>query len=215
MSVEEQEIQIPSDLKGSLKCRAAVYANDPTGVVLLDVLEGDTIGIDTITGWCTFSDGSLKGKIAKNLVSYGVPLLAGNLPKIAQQAIGKLKKDANFMGKAPSKGKARNGYGRVNGKDRFAVKEGGVIVCMPSAEEPINAYSGSHLDGDAEKAGRLHRYVKADLKDHCFFPFPKRKGGRKEMTASVGGLAWILAFDGKHTDNAGVYDVRFTVVRPS
>ena len=206
-----QNIVIPPDESGHFQCLAEIYANDATGARLRDVRKGDIVRIDSISGWCSFSDGSLM-KTLKKIASIAVPLVSGGLSGVAKTALDTVKKHGNFSQDAPTKGKVRDGYGRVRGKDEFAVKEGGIIVCMPAAGRPIQADGGSHLDDDAEKHGRLPRYVKPRLRGQCFFPC-REDGGITEMEASEDGTAWILVFDSRHQDNDGVYEVEFTVIR--
>ena len=206
-----QDIVIPPDESGNFKYLAEIYANDATGARLRDVRKGDVVRIDSISGWCSFSTGSPM-RTLKKIASIAVPLVGGQLSGVAKTALDTVKKHGNFSEDEPTKGKVRNGYGKVRGKDKFAAKEGGIIVCMPAAGEPIQADGGSHLDDDAEKNGRLPQYVKPRLRNRCFFPC-REDGGIAEMEASKGGTAWILVFDSKHQDNDGVYEVEFTVIR--
>ena len=112
-----------------------------------------------------------------------------------------------------SKGKIRTGYGKVRGKSRFATKEGGIIVCMPSAHGSIYAAPDTYLDKGSEVNGRLLKYVKPHLRNWCFFPC-RKAGGLMEKPALKDGPAHILVFDKAHEDNAGAYKVKLTVTRP-
>ena len=203
-----ETVVIPPDAGGENSYEAAVDANDPIGV-RVRLRRTDVLRIDTISGFCSFSTGSKVKRIAGMALSAAVPLAGG----VIKTALETVKKHGKFSAaNAPTtKGKARDGYGQVQGKREFAAKEGGIIVCMPSAGGPIYA-DGETLDDSAEKDGRLPRYVHQDFRDRCFFPC-RKADGLMEMPASKNGTAYILAFDAKHEDNAGVYVVEFTVIR--
>ena len=150
--------------------------------------------------------------IAKGIVSKAAPLIGGVLPAAAKATLDAVKKGGGFQQNEPPKGKARNGYGRICGKDRFAVEEGGIIVCMPAARGPVSSHSGSRPHKDAEKRGRLPQYVPERYEDRLLFPC-REQGGQMQMEASMDGKAWIIVFDSKYQDNDGVYEVDFTVIR--
>lgn len=206
------DIRVPANLNGEFRCLAEVNANDADGVRVLDVREGDTISIRSVTGWCSFSTKSKLGMF-RSAVSVVVPMAAGGLPAAAQTAINAAKKLGAFTNRAPAKGsKVRNGFGKERGKSDFATKEGGLIVCMPNAYEPIHAADDTYLHEDAKKNGRLVEYVPTEIRNQCFFPCKKRNG-RMGMVVPMDGTVWILAFDKDHDDNEGVYEVEFSILR--
>ena len=165
-----------------------------------------------IYGWCSFSARSTLSTI-KRIASVAVPITTGGLSGVAKAAVDAVKQHG-FQKDEPVKGKQRDGYGRVRGQDRFAAKEGGIIVCMPASYGPIYAHPGTHLDGAAEEHGRLHQYVQERLRDRCFFPCRAPKG-MMEMAATEDGPVHLLAFDSEYEDNEGVYEVEFSVHRGS
>ncbi len=209
-----REIVIPSDATGTWRYRTAIYASDGFGVTLAGLRTGDVVKIRRILGWCTFSDKSTARKVA-GLVSAVVPLLpGGGVATIAKKALDAVKKDGGFSVVQGTGGKRRNGYGRVAGKDEFATKDGGIIVCMPSAMGTISARKGTYLRNGAEKHGRLPEYYPDSIKGRAFFPSRERRGQR-EMAASVDGPASIIVFDSDYLDNRGVYVVDLDVIRPT
>ena len=198
----------PPDASGEYSYEAAIDANDPIGV-RVRLRKSDVLRIDTISGFCSFSTGAKVKRIAGMALSAAVPLAGGAITT----ALDTVKEHGKFTSDhAPTdKGKARDGYGHVQGKSVFAAKEGGIVVCMPSAGGPIYA-DDETLDDDVEKYGRLPRYVHQDFRDRCFFPC-RKPAGLMEMPASKNGTAYMLAFDAKHEDNAGVYVVEFTIIK--
>ena len=149
--------------------------------------------------------------IVGSILTSGLPLLNGAAAKKVGDA---LKKNASSLQSyTGGKGKVRTGYGKVKGKGRFATKEGGIIVCMPSARGPIYAADDTYLKSDAEKFSRLPQFVQTHLQDWCFFPC-RRTGGLMEKEALRDGPAYLLVFDKEYKDNAGAYEVKLTVTRP-
>ena len=197
----------PPDASGENSYEAAIDANDPIGV-RVRLRKSDVLRVDTISGCCSFSTGSKVKGIAGIALSAAVPL-AGSAIRTALETV---KEHGKFSAaNAPTTmGKAGDGYGQVQGKREFAAKEGGIVVCMPSAGGPIYA-DDETLDDGVEKYGRLPQYVHQDFRNRCFFPC-RKAGGLMEMPALKNGTAYILAFDAKHEDNAGVYVVEFTVI---
>ncbi len=79
-------------------------------------------------------------------------MTTGGLSGVAKAAVDAVKQHS-FQKDEPAKGKQRDGYGRVRGQDRFAAKEGGIIVCMPASYGPIYAHPGTHLDARPKSTG--------------------------------------------------------------
>ena len=212
------EIAFPTDASG-VAIWAKVSATDMSGVTISGVEEGDIIRVEAIAGFCSFSDKSFVTKlksvagIVGGILTSGLPLplLSGANAKKMGDA---LKKNASSLESySGSIGKVRTGYGKVKGKGRFAAKEGGIIVCMPSARGPIYAAADTYLDSGAEEHGRLPQYVQLNIRDWCFFPC-REPSGLMEKTALQDGPAYILVFDKEYEDNAGAYEVKFSVTRP-
>ena len=214
--VPDVKIEFPPDASG-VAIWAKVSATDMSGVTITNIEMGDIVRVETISGFCSFSDKSFVGHlksvagIVGGILTSGLPLFSGTEVKTIGDA---LKKGAGSLESyAGTKGKVRTGYGKVRGKDRFAVKEGGIIVCMPSARGAIYAAEDSYLDGDAEEHGRLPQYVAPHLRNWCFFPC-RQAGGLMEKTAQQDGTVHVLVFDKEYQDNAGAYEVKLTITRP-
>ena len=211
---QHQKVMVPPDLVGKHTSELVVNANDPIGVEIVGLQEGDVIKIDSILGWCTFSDGTPLSNTL-GAISKAATLVNGIVPHPAAKVVlDAAKKAGNLLESEPKAGKARNGFGRIRKSGDFARKEGGIIVCMPGSGGPIHAHERSYLDERAEKEGRIPKYVAPSFRDWCFFPCrPGIPGGIRKMVAKDDGSAWILAFDADHKDNDGVYVVRLRVTR--
>ena len=101
-------------------------------------------------------------------------------------------------------GKKRDGYGReVGGDGNYAQKEGGIIVCLPRAgglvysSEKVRRGKGG---GGSSPAGGWF--------------FPARKDVGKTWAIGRAGVLRIAAFDSNYSDNAGSYEVKFSIRRP-
>ena len=209
-------LEFPSNASG-VAVWAKVSATDDTGVAISNLEQGDILRVEAIAGCCSFSDKSFLDKlksvagIVGGILTTGLPLLSGTKAKEIGAALKK--SSTSLESYSGGKGKVRTGYGKVKGKGKYATKEGGIIVCMPSARGPIYAADDTYLDGAAEQFGRLPQYVPAHLRDWCFFPC-RRPGGLMEKTVLQDGPAYVLVFDKKHEDNAGAYEIKLTIARP-
>lgn len=208
----DRSLSIPNGAVG-VSLWAKINSADSTGVTIDNVEKGDVFKIEFIGGSASFSDRSGWDHI-KSIVGIVGTIPSAILGTLGAKVAEKLKeasKNANLNSYA-GKGLQRNGYGRKGRDKRFALKEGGIIVCMPSAQGTIHAHKGSYLHKSAETEGRLREHIQAGIRDKCFFPV---RGKRMEMQASESGVICILAFDSEFEDNQGAYEVKFTVTRPS
>ena len=209
-------LEFPSTASG-VAVWAKVSATDDTGVAISNIEKGDIVRVEAIAGFCSFSDKSFVDKlksvagIVGGILTSGLPLFSTAKAKAVAEALKK--GSTSLESYSGGKGKVRTGYGKVRGKGKYATKEGGIIICMPSARGPVYAADDTYLDGDAEQFGRLPQYVPAHLRDWCFFPC-RRPGGAMEKTALQDGPVYVLVFDKEHGDNAGAYEIKLTVTRP-
>ncbi len=191
---------VPKRKPGEYGFWAEISATDDDGVSVL-VNSGDQVRIDSIAGLCSFSE--RKG-IVRVLSIAGALATGGALPALAVPAINAMRKQVENA----SGSKKRDGFGEEVGGNKYARKEGGIVVFMPKAKGPIY---GLELDADCETKGRLKSHnPRADV---CFFPC-RASGTGAEMARTVeeDGVVRILAFDSDYSDNAGSYSVRFTVI---
>ena len=173
------DVSMPDDAMG-IYVWAKVNSADSAGITIDKIKKGDIVRIDYIGGSCAFSDKSGWDHIRSIVGIVGGVLTGGEVLGGVGSRVGTALKEAANNADLKSytgDGKVRNGYGRIKGSKKFARKEGGIIVCMPSAGRSIHARDGYHLHRDAEEHGRLHEYVPNELKEHCFF-HAGRGGGR-------------------------------------
>ena len=204
-------VSIPEGATG-VSLWAKVNSADANGVTIDNVKEGDVIKIDFIGGSASFSDRSGWDHIKSiiGIVGSMPEAILGSLGSQIGKAAKKAADNANLKA-FTGKGLVRNGYGRKK-SGKFALKEGGIVVCMPSAQGTIHARKGTYPLQAAENRGRLATHVPAGIQDKCFFPV---RGREMQMTASKAGVICILAFDSEFEDNEGAYEVKFTITRPS
>ena len=214
------DIEIPPDAT-EVGIWTEISSTDDSGVSVQGIKKGDVIEIESIAGICAFSDQTTKGRILS--VAGIVGSVVGSAPgggivaasKLLKKAAGAIRTEVgNASGKGdPQGGKRRDGYGKDVGGSEFAAKEGGIIVCMPSAHGPIYASEDNCFkSGDAKRKGRLPEYVRPGIRDKCFFPC-REKGGRMRQVAQEDGTVHILVFDSDFSDNAGSYEMRFRITR--
>ena len=213
------DIVIPPDIDG-LVFLAEVSANDPAGVTVYGVKENDVIEIRSVEGTCAFDDRGNLGKFLSFAAILGgpvagiVPFFSAGMPKLVADGL----RSSHTTAKILKGNKRRDGYGKIADGKNFAAKEGGIIVCMPSAHGP--RYYSDGKDGTwqnksgAERDGRLAGHVNAQLQSICFFPC-QSIGGTMKQKATEDGVIYILAFDGAndYTDNTGSYEVVFSITR--
>ena len=206
------DVSMPADAIG-ISVWAKVNSADSAGITIDNVKKCDIIRIDYIGGSCAFSDRSGWDNVRSIVGIVGGILTGGEVLGGVGSRVGRALKEAADNANLKSysgEGKVRNGYGRVKGSKKFARREGGIIVCMPSSRRSIHARDGFHLHKDAEEHGRLHEHVPKELQEQCFFPC---RTGRREMEASQNGVICILAFDEDFSDNEGAYELKFTITR--
>ena len=206
-------LAFPEYAKG-ISIWAKVSATDHSGVRISNVKKGDIIRVVSISGLCSFSDKSFVANFLSVCGIVGFVGAALDKAGLGSSAVGTIAQTIKEGSKAlkpyaGQRGKIRTGYGeKMSGS--YARKEGGILVCMPQAHGSIYATDRNHLDKDAERNGRLHKYVPLHNQGKCFFPYPD---GSMEGRATDDGTVHVLTFDKDHMDNDGAYDVEFTIIR--
>ena len=102
----------------------------------------------------------------------------------------------------------RDGYGKEGGETSYAKKEGGIIICMPAA--------GGTLDSNPDTRPEVEDGYGRLPKENATWKFPirfPRTGHSNNYTVQRGRVLNIAAFDHDFQDNAGVYEVVFSVTR--
>lgn len=199
------------DPKGNKRCEfwAEISATDDSGVSVDKLKEGDELQIIEISGACSFAEGK-SGRIQSIIATAADAALGAAGAAAWQVAVGLMRKDLDEH-MAPEGGaddndggKKRDGYGQeVGGTGNYAQEEGGIIVCLPEAGGVV--YSSKKVrrakGGGGGNTGR-----------GWFFPTRKDVGIKRKINRD--GVLRIAAFDSNYSDNAGSYEVKFSITRP-
>lgn len=198
-----------------------IPAADPEGVRINGVQSGDVVKVAGVDGIASFAGKNWYHK-AKGIIK----IVLGSLledsedyyeyesfeeavkEKLGDEYVPLLKKSLKEL---EGRRKYRNGYGEDLDGD-FKGGEGGIIVAMPSAGEPV--HRGKYKNSRGEKVkyevpgGTRRDYrLSEDLQGKAFFPVP---GDETHNTrrAKRDGSVYVLAWDkhGTHEkDNRGMY----------
>lgn len=198
--------------KGTEPCEfwAEISATDDSGVSVDKLEEGDELRIIEISGACSFAKGK-SGLILSIIAAAADAALGGAGAAAWKTAVSSMRKDLDkHMADGGGDdndgggGKKRDGYGQeVGGGGNYAQKEGGVIVCLPRAGGVV--YS-------SEKIRRAKGGGGSSAGGGWFFP--TRKDAGKTWVMGFDGVLRIAAFDSNYGDNAGSYEVKFSIRRP-
>ena len=206
-----------TDAGGDAAIWANVSANDDHGISVQGINKGDTVKIESITGLAWFEDQPAHSRIFSAIFAgFGIAtavaptntLLSALSGQEIQAAGGLIARNTDSEDHAS---KQRDGYGR-NEKGDFTTKEGGILVCMPSAHGPMYAYDDNYLRGTDPDKGRLKVQTSKNMRGKCHFP-NRMPGGKLEWVAKKAGVLHVLAFDSEYRDNAGSYAIRFRIIR--
>ena len=196
------DIDFPGEA-GSKTYWAGVCATDSIGVSVSGLRQGDVIEIHSISGQCSFAGGDRErgDKVLSmvDVVGAFTPDAWDTALKAIRSAIPILKGDLK-----------RDGYGKEGGDTSYAKKEGGIIICMPAA--------GGTLDSNPDTRPEVKDGYGRLPKDDATWKFPIRfpiTVHSNRYTVEGCGVLNIAAFDHDFQDNAGVYEVVFSVTRKS
>lgn len=199
---------------------STISSTDRVGLTIDNLKKGDVVHIDSLSGIASFEKSSNKVlagfvAIAGGILQDGLSLYTTDKAKATNEAIGK---QTQVLTKELSKevnGKKRDGYGQDPGSGDFAKGEGGVIMCMPTANGAVYAAPENNLKSGAKKNGRLAQYHSDNINRlNCWFP-SRKDGGTKEKVVQSDGPLHVLAFDKQFSDNGGSYTCKIIVTRPS
>ena len=200
---------------------ALIDAVDPYGVTVQGIKVGDTIAVESVSGIAWFSDQSVSRTVLSTIYSASSQLIpAGPIQRTMQTIKNQIEPEDSSND--ANRDKARDGYGRrMNGA--YAEKEGGIVICMPSAYGPMYANDNNHFESGAVEHGRFGTYMneETDMRGKCFFPTRNDRitdqnivlSSVMENTVDQDGVLHILAFDSRYEDNAGSYQVKFRIIR--
>ncbi len=212
------DIVVHEDIK-ALTVWAEVSSTDDTGVTIDGIKAGDVVEVSEVTGICSFDDGSVGQKISGfvaivgGILATGLPLLGTAAALKVAKAFGDRAAALKKVVGTPGTGKRRDGYGEDPRTSDFATREGGIIVCMPSAKGVLYATEENYLAAGSRAKGRLPQYFSENVtKFNCFFPC-REEDGVMSRRAAQDGSVHLIVFDSKFTDNAGDYEVKCRVIR--
>ena len=195
------------DAKGSERWEfwAEISATDDSGVSVDKLKKGDKLQIIEISGAFSFAKG--KSRLILSIIATAANAALGAAGAAAwNAAVSSMRKDLDkhiAVDGGNDGGKKRDGYGReVGGDGNYAQEEGGIIVCLPQAGGVV--YSSKKV---RRAKGGGGGYVGGGW----FFPIRRDVG--KTWTIVRDGVLRIAAFDSNYSDNAGSYEVKFSITR--
>ena len=185
---------------GTCEFWALVSATDGSGIAVDNVKEGDTFRIIDASGVCSFSKG--KAKLVRSIVTVAASVAtagvagAGLWKKVTDSMRAELDKHADDDSRGA---KRRDAFGQeIGGGGNIAKEEGGLIVCLPPATGMVYS-NGKVRRGDHKKPPPNGAY------------FLQR--GSISHAISADGVIRIGAFDSNFKDNAGCYEIKFSLTR--
>lgn len=201
------------------KLWASIPANDDTGIIIDNVMEGDTILIYDASGIASF--GKTNMALVKSIVGMA-NAIAGDVLLYATDGAAEpflaswnsaVKSIGDAVGDADIEHKRRDAYGRDPGTGDYGKHEGGLIVCMPTSHGAIYATSDYYLADGSKSNGRKTSYYSTAAKNaNAMYPC-NVSGAILQQTAKQAGAIHVLAFDENFQDNAGAYNVGLMVIR--
>lgn len=193
---------ISFDPRGNDTCEfwALVSATDGSGIAVANVRTGDRFQIIDASGVCSFSKG--RAKLVRSIVAVA-PVPAGRFTgtgpwkKVTDSMRAELDKHADDDS---GRTKRRDAFGHeIGGGGSVAQEEGGLIVCLPPATGMVYS-NGKVRRGDDKK------------KPPVGASFLLRGTRPQEIIAD--GVIRIGVFDSNFKDNAGCYEIKFSLMRP-
>ena len=185
---------------GTSEFWALVSATDGSGIAVDNVKQGDVFQIIDASGVCSFSKG--KAKMVRSIVTVAARVSAGVTGAgLWKTVTDSMRSELDKHADDDSGGaKRRDAFGQeIGGGGNVATDEGGLVICLPPATGMI--YSNDKVRrGDATKAPPEGAF------------FLERAEGPRTLKAD--GVIRIGAFDSNFRDNAGCYEIKFSLKRP-
>ena len=174
---------------------AWINAADDHGIQINGVKAKDELEIDFISGIGYFAGASGWWRA----LSIAIEVAGGVVNPMSKIAAkGRLEEVNKTVPKDEKASKPRDGYGGNLDGGGTATEEGGIIICPPAVRGPTYAKTIKRPDNGGKKNG-------------CFFP---TRIDRK-ITITEGGVLSVVAFDSNYADNAGRYEVKLCIKRPT
>ena len=178
---------------------ALVSATDGSGIAIDNVKTGDVFRIIDASGVCSFSKG--KARMVRSIVTVAGEVAAGVTGAgIWKEVTDSMRTELDKHEDDDSGGsKRRDAFGQeIGGGGNVATEEGGLIVCLPPATGMVYS-NGKVRRGDA---------AKQPPRDAFFL----ERGGEPK-TIGADGVIRIGVFDSNFKDNAGCYEIKFSLTR--
>ena len=189
----------PGEGVGTREYWALVSATDGSGIAVDGVKKGDVLRIIDASGVCSFSKG--KAGLVRSIVTVAAEVAgAATGGGLWKKATDLMRSELNKHGNTESRGaKRRDAFGReIGGGGSVAEEEGGLIVCLPPATGMV--YSSNNVRrGHATKQPPAGAF------------FLKRGAPPRKMPGD--GVIRIGVFDSNFKDNAGCYEIKFSLTR--
>ena len=184
---------------GTREFWALVSATDGSGIAIDSVEAGDELRIIDASGICSFSRG--KAKLVRSIVTVAANVAADaagiGLWKTATDSV---RTELDKHGDDDAAAKRRDAFGQeIGGGGDVAKEEGGLIVCLPPATGMVYS-NGKVRRGDSKKQPPAG----------AFF---LERGNERPTTIPRAGVIRIGVFDSNFKDNAGCYEIKFSLTR--
>ena len=185
---------------GTCEYWALISATDGSGIAVDGVREGDVLRIIDASGICSFSKG--KAGLVRSIVTVATEVAGAAVggAGLWKKATDLMRGELNKHGDNESRGaKRRDAFGQeIGGDGNVAEEEGGLIICLPPATGMVYSSNKVRRDDPTKKppAGAF---------------FPAR--GDRPKTMPSDGVIRIGVFDSNFKDNAGCYEIKFSLTR--
>ena len=188
------------EIAGTREFWALVSATDGSGIAIDNVKAKDELRIIDASGICSFSKG--KAKLVRSIVTVAAKVAADATGiGLWKTATDSMRAELDKHGDDDAAAKRRDAFGQeIGGGGDVAKEEGGLIVCLPAATGMVYS-SGKVRRGDNKK----------QPPEGAFF---LERGETEPKKIPRAGVIRIGAFDSNFKDNAGCYEIKFSLTRP-
>ena len=195
------DIQVSALTKGeSASFWAELSATDDSGISVDGIKDGDEIRIEDASGACAFEDNRLEVVLS----------IVAEVTKIMEPAwktqVTAMRKTLGDKSSGANGGKKARRLRQESVARELRREGGGIVVCLPEYGGTVYANDETH----AVRSAAGGRVVQSGATGYFF---PGRTLASRTRTITSGGVMRITVFDGNHSDNAGSYEVKFTITR--
>ena len=178
---------------------ALVSATDGSGIAVDNVKKGDVFRIIDASGVCSFSRGN--ATLVRSIVTVAQVAAGVSGARLWKTVTDSMRTELDKHADDDATGaKRRDAFGQeIGGAGEFATDEGGLIVCFPPTM------------GMVYSSAKVRRRDNQQAPPEGAFFFLARAEPPKEI--SDDGVIRIGAFDSNFKDNAGCYEIKFSLTR--